>query len=340
MRCEKTLSSRLSHYLGRRAQAVPNRKRPRGGGIERESSPRRSSTLDLTASPTRRVSLDVAAEIKELTHLEAALHRAHEDVIARIQALAAEAASTSDRLDEATAEVARARREREEETSRLHTLDELKDELLAAVSHDIRTCLTTLHGYAVLLERMNDGPPQDRLEALAAVRRTTRKLDRVLANILDVDRLRRGVVEPRRRPTDLLALVGRVVEEADVDRTVSIEGDPLVVGIDPAKIERIVENLLVNAVRHTPEGTRVRISLSPYGAGALIAVDDTGPGVPDDIKQAIFEPFERGPEPQAAPGTGLGLSVVARFAELHGGHAWVEDAPQGGASFRVFLPDA
>jgi signal transduction histidine kinase len=73
--------------------------------------------------------------------------------------------------------------------------------------------------------------------------------------------------------------------------------------------------------------------------GVLIAVEDEGPGVPDDLKRAIFEPFRQGNGvPNPSPGVGVGLSLVARFAELHGGRAWVEDRPEGGASFRVFLP--
>jgi signal transduction histidine kinase len=71
--------------------------------------------------------------------------------------------------------------------------------------------------------------------------------------------------------------------------------------------------------------------------GALLIVEDEGPGVPDDLKQVIFEPFRRG-NPTQGSGTGVGLSLVTRFAKLHGGRAWVEDRPEGGASFRVFLP--
>ena len=70
----------------------------------------------------------------------------------------------------------------------------------------------------------------------------------------------------------------------------------------------------------------------------MITVEDDGPGVPDDMKAVIFEAFQRGPEAAETPGTGIGLSLVARFAELHGGRAWVEDRTGGGASFRIFLP--
>ena len=75
--------------------------------------------------------------------------------------------------------------------------------------------------------------------------------------------------------------------------------------------------------------------------GVLLAVEDAGAGVPQELRGGLFEPFRRGPEvPARAPGAGIGLTLVARFAELHGGRAWVEDRPGGGASFRVLLPDA
>jgi signal transduction histidine kinase len=100
-----------------------------------------------------------------------------------------------------------------------------------------------------------------------------------------------------------------------------------------------VENLLVNAAKHTPPGSPVGLRVDRAEGGVRITVEDRGKGVPDHLKESVFRPFERGPGKLAhAPGTGIGLSLVARFAELHGGRAWVEDRPGGGASFRVFLP--
>jgi signal transduction histidine kinase len=109
--------------------------------------------------------------------------------------------------------------------------------------------------------------------------------------------------------------------------------------VDAAKVERIVENLLANTARHTNEEAGIWVRVAPEGDGVMIAVEDGGAGVPDDLKEAIFEPFRQGPQrSHHSPGVGVGLSLVARFAELHGGRAWVEDRPGGGAAFRVFLP--
>jgi two-component system sensor histidine kinase KdpD len=120
---------------------------------------------------------------------------------------------------------------------------------------------------------------------------------------------------------------------------VKLEVEPMVADVDGPKVERILENLLVNAAKHTPPNTVVRVRIQRHDTGLLLAVEDEGAGVPDDLKEVVFRPFERGPRaPTHAPGTGIGLSLVARFAELHGGRAWVEDRVGGGASFRVFLP--
>jgi signal transduction histidine kinase len=114
----------------------------------------------------------------------------------------------------------------------------------------------------------------------------------------------------------------------------------VVAQVDPAKVERIVENLLANAHRHTTPDTPVWVKLARQDQGVLIAVEDAGGGVPPELRAALFEPFHQGPEaPTHAPGVGIGLTLVARFAELHGGRAWVEERPGGGSSFRVLLPD-
>ena len=111
----------------------------------------------------------------------------------------------------------------------------------------------------------------------------------------------------------------------------------MIADVDAPKVERIIENLLANAVNHTPPGTKISVSVEPRDSGVLIAVDDDGPGVADEQREAIFGIFNRGTASDV-PGTGIGLSLVAQFTALHGGSAWVEESASGGASFRVFLP--
>ena len=123
-------------------------------------------------------------------------------------------------------------------------------------------------------------------------------------------------------------------------RPLKLVVEPVVARVDPAMVERILENLLANAARHTPPDTPVWVRVARQDQGVLIAVEDAGGGVPPELRAALFEPFRQGPEaPAHAPGVGIGLTLVARFAELHGGRAWVEERPGGGSSFRVLLPD-
>ncbi|MEX2203962.1 MAG: ATP-binding protein [Actinomycetota bacterium] len=236
------------------------------------------------------------------------------------------------------------RRERDA-TQQLRALDDMKNTFLEAVSHDLRTPLTSILGSALTLEQAGlEIPRDDALDLLRRIAANARKLERLLSDLLDLDRLQRGIVSPQLRPTDVGALVAQSVQESELlgGRQIELSTVGLIVNVDAAKVERIVENLLANAARHTPAGTPlwVRVIGEP-GGGVLIAVDDAGPGVPDGMKDAVFEAFRQGDGgPNPSPGVGVGLSLVARFAELHGGRAWVEDRPGGGASFRVYLPDA
>ncbi len=234
------------------------------------------------------------------------------------------------------------RREREA-AERLRTLDEMKNTFLAAVSHELRSPLTAILGLALTLEQQPDLAPGDRADLLARLVGNARKLDRLLADLLDIDRLQRGIVSPRYRTTDVGALVRATVESlgAAADRRLLVRADPVVAEVDPAKLERIVENLVVNALRHTAPDRTIWVAVREEAGGVLLAVEDDGPGVPPELRDAIFEPFRQGPTAAPhTPGTGIGLSLVARFAELHGGRAWVEERRGGGASFRVWLPRA
>jgi PAS domain S-box-containing protein len=236
----------------------------------------------------------------------------------------------------------RSEQELEEVLEKLRAMDRLKNTLLHALSHDLQNPLTAIHGAASTLERLDSQLSTDERRALLkSLTDRTQHLRTLLTDLLDLDRLDRGIVEPRRSPVDIPAMIRRLVasSEALTGRSVEIDTEPVTIAVDQAKVERMVENLLANVARHT-EDAGVWIRVAAQDGGALISVDDEGAGVPDDLKEKIFVPFSRGPGAADLPGSGIGLSLVAGFAELHGGRAWVEDRPGRGASFRVFLPDA
>ena len=234
------------------------------------------------------------------------------------------------------------RREREA-AQRLRALDEMKNTFLEAVSHDLRTPLTSILGSALTLEQTRfELPRAEALDLVHRVATNARKLERLLTDLLDLDRLQRGIVSPQRRPTEISDLVRRAVDELEDPAAHAIELDveDVTVSIDAAKVERILENLLSNAIRHTPAETRIWVTASSKDGGMMLVVEDEGPGVPSDLREAVFEPFRQAPgsSSEHSPGVGVGLSLVRRFSELHGGRAWLDERAGGGASFHVFLP--
>ncbi len=233
--------------------------------------------------------------------------------------------------------------EREHDAAeQLRALDGLKNTLLHALSHDLKSPLTAILGAASTL-----GNPdlhlgeEERREFLRRITDRTIRMDRLLSDVLDLERLDRGLVEPDRASTDLAALCRSVGEHCDGlrDRPFTVTGN-VTASVGPAKVERIVDNLLANACRHTPAGRPVEIVLAAACGGVEVAVLARGPGVPAELKTAVFEAFRQGEAAAGGEaGMGIGLSLVARFAELHTGRAWVEDRPGGGAIFKVFLPE-
>ena len=221
--------------------------------------------------------------------------------------------------------------------------DEIKTTFLTAVSHDIRTPLSAILGSALTLEEGDrlGITEEERRQLIHSLAAKARRLNTIVTDLLDTERLARGVVEPKLREIAVGRLVSLLVwdSEAMAGRQVHVDTRSVSAWVDPQMISRIVENLLMNAARHTPSECQVWVKVLPEGDHVLIEVEDDGPGIPEEHRESIFEPFEHGPMTSVRnPGVGIGLSIVARFAELHGGRVWVQDREGGGASFRVLIP--
>lgn len=224
------------------------------------------------------------------------------------------------------------------EADRLRVEDEMKSTFLQAVSHDLRTPLAAILGLAITMERDDvDLSEEESRDMARRIANNARKLDGIVSDFLDLERLERGAASPRFEPVDVGALVRELVANSELvgDRRLALDVAPATVKADPAMIERIVENMLGNAVKHTPGDSRIWVHLERADDGVLLVVEDDGPGVPLDERESIFEPFRQGTG--AASGSGVGLALISRFAALHGGRAWVEEREGGGSSFRVLL---
>ena len=226
-------------------------------------------------------------------------------------------------------------------SSDLREMNDVKDTLLHAVSHDLKGPLAGILGAMQTIRRDDElHLTADEREALyEVIEHSGRKMNRLIDDLLDLDRIDRGKVHPQRRPTDVGELARRVVADTAQldDHPVRVRADAVMVEVDPSKVERVIENLLVNAARYTPPGTAVLVQVTARPDGIDLVVEDDGPGIPDELKDVLFEPFRQG-EDSSGRGMGIGLSLVQRFAELHGGSARIEDAATGGARFVVELP--
>jgi signal transduction histidine kinase len=241
--------------------------------------------------------------------------------------------------EEARAALQQALTREQEAAAALRDADDAKYALLLAAAHELNTPIATVAGLADLLVRHPDLPKGAISKMADGLATTGAELRAILTNLLDSERVMGGFVAPQRRSFDLVALVvERARSRNGSEKAITLPEGEETVELDPELTTRIVDNLVSNALRHTPEGTTVQVVLTRREDGVLLAVEDSGRGIPDAEKEAVFEAFQRRAG-SAAGGLGLGLFVVRKFAEIQGGRAWVEDAPGGGAAFRVLLPD-
>jgi two-component system sensor histidine kinase KdpD len=217
----------------------------------------------------------------------------------------------------------------------------MRTALLAAVSHDLRTPLASIKASVSSLRQTDvEWSEADQADLLATIEQNADRLDALIGNLLDMSRLHTGSLQPFLRPTAIdevapVALLG-LDDSLRLDMAVP-DGFPLVLA-DPGLLERVLANLFTNALRYSPAARPPELHAELADDTVLLEVVDHGPGVPDEQKERIFEPFTRVGDRH--PGVGLGLAVAKGFAEAMGGRIMAADTPGGGLTVRITLPVA
>lgn len=206
---------------------------------------------------------------------------------------------------------------------------------LAVMAHEIRGALTVISGLSDIVSR-RELEPADREMALTGIQRAVARIDGLVQAALDGELSGGG----SRSTLDLADLVKSVADECRTlsgrEIRVDVRAHPQVAGV-PETLERLFGNLIDNALKYSLSGASVDVAIGTEDGEAIVSVSDRGPGIPEEMREQVFEPFSRiaGDD---VPGTGLGLTVVARIAESHGGSVRVDGREGGGAEFVVRLP--
>lgn len=248
--------------------------------------------------------------------------------------------------EEREREAIRLRREATE-AEVLRQTGELKDALLNAVSHNLRTPLASIITWAgSLRQRDIEWTEPERQEVAEAIEQEAVRLNHIVGNLLDLSRIQAGSLAPAKEWHDLRDLIDDVagrLEGMTAQHVLRVEvpDDLPPVALDWVQIDQVLTNLLENAVKHTPAGTRIRVAAVLMEREILVSVQDSGPGLSSEVAAHLFDPFVQGRRDHAASGgTGLGLAIAKGLVEAHGGRLWVDRRIEGGACFVFSLPVA
>jgi two-component system sensor histidine kinase BaeS len=237
--------------------------------------------------------------------------------------------------------------ELEREASQRDQLDRLKDEFVLTASHELRSPLTSVQGFAELLMLDRDSLSPRQVETVEIILDNCRHLVRLLNDLLDLARSDAGRLAIRPEPTEVAPLIEDVVRtmraQTEAGRQVlteSVQPSLPLIYVEPDRIRQILVNLLTNAHEYSPEGASIEVTAHSAGAEVEIDVSDNGPGIPEDQLERIFDRFTRGDAglTQRVGGTGLGLAISKSLVELHGGSIGAESTVGHGSTFRVRLP--
>jgi len=226
---------------------------------------------------------------------------------------------------------------------------QLRDQFVAIASHELRTPVTSIRGYAQLIERQ---AARGNLDAARVTRQTAQivtqatRLTTLIGDLLDASRIQQGRLDLQLARCDLAALAREVFSafktapERTTDHTLILDADEVVVGRwDRGRLDQVLTNLLSNALKYSPEGGEVRLHVGKSGEQARVTVSDQGIGIPPEEQRILFQPFSRGGAAHGRiSGTGLGLYIVRQIVEGHGGTVTITSARQRGSTFTITLP--
>ena len=235
-----------------------------------------------------------------------------------------------------------------EQFENLKKTDQLRRELVSNVSHDLRTPLATMHGYVeTLLIKNDDISAETRLEYLEIARTHTRRLEKLIGDLFELSKLDSASIHPNLEAFSLAELLhdtvhefGLDAEKRNVDLTIETPGDPGTVHADIGLVQRVLENLIRNALKFTPDGGSISISLDKKPGAVAVAIEDTGCGIAEEDLGLVFDRFYRAGNAgaESSESAGLGLAIVRKILELHGSRISVSSQLGSGTRFEFDLP--
>ena len=270
-----------------------------------------------------------------------------DDSAGQIRAVGGVAIEITDRKE------AEARRERlleqeREQVERLQELDRMKTEFVSIASHELRTPITSIAGYSEVLLEAGHGLDETQRRFLGIIDRNARRLSNLVGALLDLSKADSGRLDLEQAPVDLSTVardaveaIGRAVEAKKLELNTAVAPELVVVG-DESRLRQVIDNLLTNAVKYTPDGGQVATTVRPDGHDVVLEVADTGVGIPEHERARLFERFFRASTAteSSIPGTGLGLAVAKSIVEAHGGTIAVAGRDGPGSVFVVRIPAA
>jgi signal transduction histidine kinase len=310
----------------------------------------------------RQLGVQLKARLVELEHANATIHELNLNLQSRIDEATAELQQRMKELAQANDDIAELFRNSQEHVEQLQQLDRLKSRFLSMASHELKTPLTSISGLSqVLLRRMKrrleEGPPpeqewiteqQAHVDRLQLLNSQTARLGRLVDELLDVSRIESGKIDFQWAAVDLAELVTEVANRLQMttsQHTIEVDPDGAAgnpVPADRDHLEQVLDNLVTNAIKFSPDGGTIRVSLRNDPENVTLSVRDPGVGIPPGQLEAIFGLFYQAEDPvsRRTGGMGLGLYISKEIITRHGGQIWAESVPNEGSTFNISLPRA